>query len=357
MHELRSGASTKVPGKTDGPRARYIAARRGAPVAPRCRTVDVAVGECSSCRLIGELSGLATAHLDQAQAVNRWRFLHGMDRRVARVHGPRPRLCRPAPRASPSRPACCSRRRRDRSGQAPVPQVSQCAQLLPAGPRRADELFASTALAIVSLVFVSAVALGSMLVSAAILHLVSPDRRFDTFHALHEPLVIGVLSVSVCFGSFPIPLGDEARAERAEEAASLSSEGGRLMAPFDAQVLRLWQAGNSRPVGRGRRDRHRSLSSNRGVAVLAGGAFPPRLTASTGSAGAPCSTRGPPVLGSLGDVLIHRPSLVAGPVGSEWRNQRPVRVTINPRSTNNEYEAIHEQEGGGHRPRRGDHPR
>ena len=54
-------------------------------------------------------------------------------------------------------------------------------------------VFASTALAIVSLVFVSAVALGSLLASTAILHLLSPDRRFDTFRALHEPLVIGVI--------------------------------------------------------------------------------------------------------------------------------------------------------------------
>jgi hypothetical protein len=51
----------------------------------------------------------------------------------------------------------------------------------------------STALAIVSLVFVLAVALGSMLVSAAILHAASPDRRFDAFHALHEPLVVALL--------------------------------------------------------------------------------------------------------------------------------------------------------------------
>ena len=55
-------------------------------------------------------------------------------------------------------------------------------------------LLASTGLAVVSLLFVSAVALGSMLASAAILHLFSPDRRFDTFRAFHEPLVIGVLS-------------------------------------------------------------------------------------------------------------------------------------------------------------------
>ena len=53
--------------------------------------------------------------------------------------------------------------------------------------------FASTALAIVSLAFVSAVALGSMLASTAILRLLSPGRRFDTFRALHEPLVVGLL--------------------------------------------------------------------------------------------------------------------------------------------------------------------
>ena len=52
---------------------------------------------------------------------------------------------------------------------------------------------ASTALAIVSLVFVSAVALGSMLASTAVLHLISPDRRFDDFRAFHEPLVVGLL--------------------------------------------------------------------------------------------------------------------------------------------------------------------
>jgi hypothetical protein len=52
---------------------------------------------------------------------------------------------------------------------------------------------ASTALAIVSLVFVSAVALGSMLASTAVLHFISPDRRFDDFRAFHEPLVVGLL--------------------------------------------------------------------------------------------------------------------------------------------------------------------
>ena len=74
-------------------------------------------------------------------------------------------------------------RSRYRTAHSPSPQV----------PEEQMGFFASTALAVVSLVFVSAVALGSMLVSAAILHLVTPDRRFDTFRALHEPLVIGLL--------------------------------------------------------------------------------------------------------------------------------------------------------------------
>jgi hypothetical protein len=74
-------------------------------------------------------------------------------------------------------------RSRYRTAHSPSPQA----------PEEQMGFFASTALAVVSLVFVSVVALGSMLVSAAILHLVSPDRRFDTFRALHEPLVIGLL--------------------------------------------------------------------------------------------------------------------------------------------------------------------
>ena len=54
-------------------------------------------------------------------------------------------------------------------------------------------LLASTTLAIVSLVFVSVVALGSLLTSTAILHLAYPDRHVDAFRALHEPLVVGLL--------------------------------------------------------------------------------------------------------------------------------------------------------------------
>ena len=57
----------------------------------------------------------------------------------------------------------------------------------------------------------------------------------------------------------------------------------------------------------------------RDVAVLAGGAIPPRLTRTNRDpAGAP---------GSKGDALILRPSLVAGPAGSERRTRRPRRVT------------------------------
>lgn len=75
-----------------------------------------------------------------------------------------------------------------------------------AAPQVSEEhigLFASTALAVVSLVFVSMIALGSMLVSAAILHLVAPDRRFDTFRAFHEPLVFGVLFGLAVFWLLP----------------------------------------------------------------------------------------------------------------------------------------------------------
>jgi hypothetical protein len=41
---------------------------------------------------------------------------------------------------------------------------------------------------------------------------------------------------------------------------------------------------------------------------------------------------------AMGDVMIHRPSLVAGPTGSEWRNQRLV-VTHQAKE---QYEAFHE---------------
>ena len=53
--------------------------------------------------------------------------------------------------------------------------------------------FASTTLAVISLVFVSVVALGSLLTSTAILHLAYPNRHVDALRAMHEPLMVGLL--------------------------------------------------------------------------------------------------------------------------------------------------------------------
>jgi hypothetical protein len=85
------------------------------------------------------------------------------------------------------------RSRRSRTAHSGSPQI----------PTERMGFLASTGLAVVSLVFVSVVAFGSMLVSAAILHLVSPDRRFDTFRAFHEPLVFGVLFGLAVFWLLP----------------------------------------------------------------------------------------------------------------------------------------------------------
>jgi hypothetical protein len=54
-------------------------------------------------------------------------------------------------------------------------------------------LFRSTEIAVLSLVLVAAVALGSMMGSSAVLHLLSPAKQFDAFRALHEPVVVEVL--------------------------------------------------------------------------------------------------------------------------------------------------------------------
>jgi hypothetical protein len=92
-------------------------------------------------------------------------------------------LSRPVDLAVDEAVPAVHRSRRSRTAHSPEPQL----------PEERMGFLASTALAVVSLVFVSAVALGSMLSSAAILHLVSPNRRFDAFRALHEPLVVGLL--------------------------------------------------------------------------------------------------------------------------------------------------------------------
>jgi hypothetical protein len=54
-------------------------------------------------------------------------------------------------------------------------------------------LLQSTGIALLSLVLVAAVALGSMMGSSAVLHLLSPSKQFDAFRALHEPAVVEVL--------------------------------------------------------------------------------------------------------------------------------------------------------------------
>jgi hypothetical protein len=60
-------------------------------------------------------------------------------------------------------------------------------------PEERMRFFAGTALAIFSLVFVSAVALGSRLTSTAVLLFGDAGRRFDTFRSLHDPLVFALL--------------------------------------------------------------------------------------------------------------------------------------------------------------------
>ena len=78
-----------------------------------------------------------------------------------------------------------------------VPAIHRSLRYRTAHPLQALEepmgFFASTALAIVSLVFVSAVALGSRLTSTAVLHFGYAGRRFDTLRSLHEPLAFGLL--------------------------------------------------------------------------------------------------------------------------------------------------------------------
>ena len=91
-------------------------------------------------------------------------------------------------------------------------------------------------------------------------------------------------------------------------------------------VLRSRQAGLSclSDRGDGSSDRAYPGSRSTDVADLVGGAFPPRLPHQRRSTLTSGSTREPQLVhGSLGDALIHRLSLVAGPVGSEWRTRRP----------------------------------
>jgi hypothetical protein len=54
-------------------------------------------------------------------------------------------------------------------------------------------IVAATSIAVLSLGIVAAVALSSMMGSAALLHLLAPAKQFDAFRALHEPVVVEVL--------------------------------------------------------------------------------------------------------------------------------------------------------------------
>jgi hypothetical protein len=150
----------------------------------------------------------------------------------------------------------------------------------------------SLLLALTSLVLVGAVAFTSMLGSTAVFHLLMPYRRFDAFHALHEPVVVGILLALCVLWLPPVSVGDEC----GTRAPSSSTERSRVMAAVYPQVLRFWQAGPSRSAWPHQRE----------ATLLPGSTREPRSA-----------------FGSLGDVMIHRSSLVAGPVGSEWRNQRP----------------------------------
>jgi hypothetical protein len=87
----------------------------------------------------------------------------------------------------------------------------------------------------------------------------------------------------------------------------IESEGGRT---FRSRSCLAGPLGVSAGVGR-----------HTGVAVLAGGAeYPPRLVRTNGNSEAEDPSR-------KGDVMIQGSSLVAGPLGSEWRTRRPCRVT------------------------------
>ena len=109
------------------------------------------------------------------------------------------------------------------------------------------------------------------------------------------------------------------------------------MAAFDVQVLRLVQAGQTRPAWPQQEGPATVLGikSIRGVAVLAGGALPPRLAASTGSDVAPLQyprTAGPRFLGRRVD-----PQAEFGRRACGKRMAKPAPSSsnqLNPRSTN-----------------------
>jgi hypothetical protein len=109
------------------------------------------------------------------------------------------------------------------------------------------------------------------------------------------------------------------------------------MASFGPQVLRFLQAGQTRPAWPQQEGPVTALGikSSRGVAVLAGGANPARLAASTGSEVAPLQyprTAGPRFLGRRVD-----PQAEFGRRAYGERMAKPAPSSsnqLNPRSTN-----------------------
>ncbi len=108
------------------------------------------------------------------------------------------------------------------------------------------------------------------------------------------------------------------------------------MAPFDAQVLRLLHSGRTRSIWPQQKGPAAVPGINsRGVAVLAGGALPPRLAAPTGSEVAPPQyprAAGPRFLGRRVD-----PQAEFGRRAYGERMAKPAPSSsnqLNPRSTN-----------------------
>ena len=202
------------------------------------------------------------------------------------VHGQRPSSVVP-PRDM--LPPSCSCGRRGHTGTAPVPQESKCAQFVCGNRRRASWVLDEFAPCRGQ----PAVRLGGRIGVDARLRCHSPPRfarsSFRRFSL--TPRTCGARDArgsGRLLAPSTTPVGHGAHAERFEELASCSSEGSCLMAPFDPAVLRSPRA-LSRDV-RSRREGPGSAfvaKSNRGVAVLTGGARPRRLTASMGSDVAP----------------------------------------------------------------------
>jgi hypothetical protein len=73
--------------------------------------------------------------------------------------------------------------------------------------------------ALFGLVVVGGFALAAMLGVAALLHHLNPTRQFNKFHALHEPLVLGLLlAVSVVFVLPPHPWSGKPQSSKIDDS-------------------------------------------------------------------------------------------------------------------------------------------